>query len=374
VAIEIGWREGLVYPAMVKGVAAGIVEGRLLVAGGMGYPWREVEFGFALPTGQRAEGKAPARVAGERIDAPLGNWSPLPPLPVGVAWTSGVAAGGGLVVVGGRRQSADGEVDGIAEVWFFDVAEGGGAWRRLADRPSRASIPTTAADGDHVYTAFGTSWRPHPEHAVDDLNIYRLDVRSGSGWETVTRFPGKPRWGAAMAVCGGTLYVIGGHDVPLGGVREKTGGNAYQERDGRTVLETFSEAWAFDLAGGGWSRLASPPRAFVAAGFTVADRWVVLAGGASWVVDGYGVSVLMQNHVASLEMVSFSREVWAFDTRSGRWSCLEPLPYGICSAAAAAEGNRVYLVGNETIDKARSNTFGTVFEGTIRLTGPDDGS
>ena len=45
-SVKITWKQGPAYPALIKGPAAGIVDGRFLVAGGMSYPWREAEYGF----------------------------------------------------------------------------------------------------------------------------------------------------------------------------------------------------------------------------------------------------------------------------------------------------------------------------------------
>ena len=364
--IKITWKEGPVYPALIKGCVAGIVEGKLLVTAGMSYPWREVEYGFWMPVDDAPQSRAMPTVVGEKVEAAVGQWRPLPPMPAGPGWTSGTAVAGGLVTVGGRRRADDGDgFVNITEVWFLDVAAGATAWRRLPDRPSAASISTSVADGDVLYSAFGSRWRPQPEHAAEDVNIYRLDVRADQAWRTVTRFPGKPRWGCAMMVCGGKLYVVGGHDVPLGGVTQTVPHNAYQRAEGQVRLEAFREMWEYDLSADTWRELDHPPRAFVATGFAVADRWLVLTGGVSWIVDSFGANVMIQNYVPRLDFVSFSREVWAYDTLCGRWRVLDPLPYGVCTNGLAADGQRVFLVGNETMDKVRSNAYGTVFEGAI---------
>ena len=47
-ALQITWKQGPAYPSLIKGPSAGIVDGRFMVAGGMSYPWREVEYGFWL--------------------------------------------------------------------------------------------------------------------------------------------------------------------------------------------------------------------------------------------------------------------------------------------------------------------------------------
>ncbi len=359
--LHITWQEAPVYPALIKGPSVGIVDGSLLVAGGMAYPWREAEYGFGAPIiddADDAQNGAP----------PIGEWYPLPPIPIGPGWTSGTAVAGGLAVVGGRRRAVGNRA--TADVWFLDIQAGATDWIRLPDRPTTAMVATTFAHDDQLYTAFGTDWHPH-EHATGDPNIYRLDVRAKSGWEVVARFPGEPRWMCGMGICGNKLYIVGGHDIPVGGVVESKPHNAFRlfadpaAHGGKISHVTFRENWECDLATGEWRELPRPPRAFVADAFTVADRWIVLTGGQSWVVNPDGTSVLIMGHVPELDLICLSHEVWAYDTQEGSWLALDPLPYGIASHRVAVWQDRVFLVGNETRDKIRSNTFGTVFAGKI---------
>ena len=188
--LQISWQKAPIYPALIKGSSVGVVDGNLLVAGGMSYPWREVEYGFGAPiledTGD-SQDDAP----------PIGEWYPLPPIPIGPGWTSGAAVAGGLAVVGGRRRAVGNRA--TADVWFLDLQSGATDWERLPDRPSPAMVPTTFAHDDLLYTAFGTDWHPH-EHATGDPNIYRMDVRNRGGWEIAAQFPGEARWMCGMGI------------------------------------------------------------------------------------------------------------------------------------------------------------------------------
>lgn len=362
-SLQIGWQIAPVYPALIKGPAVGAVDGRLLVAGGMSYPWREVEYGFGAPI---ADGTGEQENSSEQ----LGEWYPLPPIPIGPGWTSGTAVAGGLAVVGGRRRAIGNRA--TPDVWFLDAQTGAAAWERLPDRPSPAMVATTFAHNDQLYTAFGSDWHPH-EHATGDPHIYRLDVGSRGNWEIAATFPGEPRWMCGIGICRGKLYIVGGHDNPVGGVQEPKPHNAFrrfEDRDahgGKISYVAFREIWECDLATGSWRELPRPPRAFVADAFTVADRWIVLTGGQSWVVAPDGSSINIMGHVPELHLVCLSHEVWAYDTVEGSWQALDPLPYGIASHRTAVWQDRVFLVGNETRDKVRGNTFGTVFAGKIRF-------
>ena len=376
--LSITWKSDLEYPSLIKGPAAGVIDGRLMVSGGMSFPWREVEYGYWLATEDTAEEVSSPVIPGGRIKPQAGHWYPLPPLPIGPGWTSGTAVAGGLAVVGGRRQAVG--TRATADVWFLDIHAafevGGPQWERLPDRPSPAMVATTFAEGDYLYTVFGTDWDPH-EHSIKDTNVYRMNVRKRSGWETVTRFPGKPRWFAPTTICNGKLYVIGGRDKPVGGVTEFSPYNAYggkgglfvpsREPNGKAIFEYFSEMWEYEFATDKWRQLPRPPRAFASEAFTVADRWVVVPGGRNFIVDSQGVAVAIKQRVWEFNFLADSYEVWAYDTLTGDWSILESLPYGICSHRVAKWKDRVYIVGHETSDPARENTFNTVFEGRIRI-------
>lgn len=361
-SLQIGWQKAPIYPALIKGPSVGVVDGNLLVAGGMSYPWREVEYGFGAPILEDAgDGQCEA--------LPIGEWYPLPPIPIGPGWTSGAAVAGGLAVVGGRRRAVGNRA--TADVWFLDVQARARDWERLPDRPSPAMVATTFAHDDQLYTAFGTDWHPH-EHATGDPHIYRLDVGRRGSWEIAASFPGEPRWMCGMGIVQGKLYVIGGHDIPVGGVVDPKPHNAFRRfedsaaRGSKISHVTFGESWECDLATGHWRELPRPPRAFVADAFIVEDRWIVLTGGQTWVVSPEGNDVLITGHVPDLDLVCLSNEVWAYDTQEQTWSALDPLPYGIASHRVAVWKDRVFLVGNETRDSIRSNTFGTVFAGRIR--------
>ena len=365
-SLNISWKQGPTYPALIKGPAAGSVDGRFLVAGGMSYPWREAEYGFWLGIEETTEAIPSLVVPGEQIESPIGQWHPLPPLPIGPGWTSGTAVAGGLAVVGGRRRAVG--MRATSDVWFLDVNGGSITWERLANRPTPAMVATTFTDGDHLYTAFGTDWQPH-EHATGDPNIYRMDLGKRSSWEVVTQFPGQPRWFPGVTLCKGKLYVVSGRDQPVGGVKQLKPYNAHKTTaDGMTSYVAFREVWEYDLERDIWQELGRPPRAFAGEAFSVADRWIVMTGGDSWVVYPEGVSVPIKSYNQELDFFCYSHEAWAYDTQTAGWSVLNPLPYGVCSHRIAIWGNRVFTIGNETVDKKRSNAYGTVFEGTIEIT------
>ena len=385
--VQVNWKELPGYPALVKGQAAGVVAGCLLAAAGVSHPWREVEYGYfmrvAPPGAGRGDCDAPAvprataanRGASAHSVTALHRWQPLPPLPHGICWSSGAASAGGLVVVGGRIRSNDtAVVPGKAtdEVWFLDFANDAKEWVRLEDRPSPAVVANTFSAGEFVYTCFGSEWFQSEEVAFEasngDLTIYRMNVANGSGWEVVTIFPGKPRWFPNVTVCGNKLYVIGGHNKTILADGRPDDCAAWEIQDKGTLrlaFEIYNDVWEYDLGTAGWIRKANAPRAFNDRGFSYRDRWVICTGGATSVINDDTHHTRLLTYDGSMDFVSYSSEVWAYDSHSGEWQTLDSLPYGIMSHAIAPSGDRVYLVGNET--RGRPSVHNTVFEGTLSV-------
>uniref|UniRef100_A0A6M3KDN4 Galactose oxidase n=1 Tax=viral metagenome TaxID=1070528 RepID=A0A6M3KDN4_9ZZZZ len=354
-ALKITWKERLNYPTLIKGTAAGIVDGWLLVAGGMSYPWKEVDYGFKM-----------------NVTEPEKKWEPLTPIPLGPGWTSGAAVCGGLAVVGGRRGAVGHRA--TPEVFFLDFHNSSTVWEQLPDRPLCAMVATTCGHDDWLYTAFGSEWHPH-EHAIENTSIFRMNLRerkdnSFAEWETVTVFPGAPRWMGGMAVCNGKLYVIGGRDHPIGGFAaiQKQPHNAYNPFMASGEELAYSEMFVYDLETHQWTELPHPPRAFVTDAFVVADRWIVMAGGGGYAVYPEGVTIELNDFNWEVGFMCHSKEVWAYDTVTGEWEPLDALPYGVASARMAVWEDYAYVVGNETLDKNRSHTYSTIFEGCIEIT------
>ena len=127
-SLKITWKEGPLYPVLIKGVAVGVINGRLMVAGGMSPPGRELEYGFLLATEDTPKEAPSAIIPGKKIESPLGSSHPLPPMPTGPGWTSGAAVAGRLAVEGGRRRAVGNKA--IAEAcWAEDPVAPLRMWR-----------------------------------------------------------------------------------------------------------------------------------------------------------------------------------------------------------------------------------------------------
>jgi N-acetylneuraminic acid mutarotase len=280
----------------------------------------------------------------------------------------------------------------MADVFFLDVTAGATVWRSLPDLPTPGMVASTTAAGDMLYTGFAARWSEWSDmEPMGDLAVYQLDVRAGQLWHAVGTFPGRGRWMPAFVVCRGALYVIGGQFLwpatsldPLesGDVdRDPANGYGYfstpAERGGRRIVhEIFTDVWRLDLASGMWEELGRAPRGFCGNAFAIRDRWIVIPG-YNWVVSPTGRSAPTYELAANIPALrrlgidgTFASDVWALDVESGVWDQLESLPYGISSNGVATWADTAYLVGNETQDTARSNTFNTVFVGQAEVVEP----
>ncbi len=96
--MKITWKQGRGIPTFIKGGAMGIVDGVPVYAAGCAYPWRETEQAWYW-------------------DSPRGDWLPVEPcLTLGRAYTNGVTLQAGMLVLGGRKSTAEGPIS-LCDAW-----------------------------------------------------------------------------------------------------------------------------------------------------------------------------------------------------------------------------------------------------------------
>lgn len=221
------WSERAAMPQPRAGCAAGVIDGRLVVAGGT--YWRDGEKGWS-----------------ERVDAfdPVANgWESLPPLPRPCGDMASAVVADALFVFGG---GAAGPTQ--ASTWMLR----GGTWSEVQAMllPAPRRYAMAAVLQGRVFLLGGI------EGAVTDFATARPTVWSaepGKAWESRAAMPGPVRFGAAVAGVGDRILVAGGCTPENGSVRN------------------LDEILAYDPASDRWS---------------VVGRLPLPARGASPVVDG----------------------------------------------------------------------------------------
>lgn len=269
-------------PVGVAGAFAGVIDGKLIVAGGANFPDKMPWEGGAKQWHRDAY----------VLESPGGGWRTGFTLPRPAAYGISVTTPKGLVCIGGSDAESH-----LRQV--FRLRLEGAALRatELAPLPLGIANGCGALVGRHVYVAGGTD-SPDATNAL--RRFLRLDLsQPHAHWEELTPWPGRPRMLSVAAVLQGTFYIIGGADLQLEGKGQPQ----------RTYLK---DGYRF-RPGEGWERIADLPNPIVAAPSpapVVSAHEFLIVGGD----DG---------SLASFEPRSqhpgFPQRVWRYHARRNAW-------------------------------------------------------
>lgn len=228
------WREREPMPLPRAGYIAGVVDGKMLIAGG------------SLWEGDKK--LLSART--DLFDPEQNRWIPGPPLPAPRSDVACVSSGKAVYVFGGVVNGA--LTDSV-------LRYEGGAWRELpeAKLPQPRMYAVAATAGDAIYVFGGLSTMGDLSSATRTL--WRWNPHTG--WRTMAEFPGTPRVIGALASAEGKLYYFGGLHKGAGDPKN------------------LDELWRFDPAANTWTQLPNLPVARRAWSALSVGKGILLLGG-----------------------------------------------------------------------------------------------
>lgn len=250
-------------PIGYAGMAAGVLDGRLVatggtqwslpiwlkgtrkfndeifVLGGLDGQWRTAKARLPEPCGHFAAsatadaiylagGTDPkgCRTAAYELRAEDGDYvfRRLPDLPKPIGYSAGAIASGRFFVIAGVSDPAS--TSPSSEVWSLELAKPEAGWIREADLPGPGLlVPAAGSDGTAVYVFGGMAFdagKPKPS-----TTAYRL-AQAGSSWEELPAIP-EPRVAInspCPVLADGSLWLVGGYsNVWAGAQREHPGFN-----------------------------------------------------------------------------------------------------------------------------------------------------
>ena len=334
VPLRMEWKTLPAAPAAVARPFAGLMDGRLMFAGGSTY---EATKAYVATV--------------SAYDPKRGEWKTLGTLPEGVAEGGAVVLPEGLVCVGGVTAKGP-----TAEA-FLLKADGS---RETLPACPYGTLSMTAAVAWEGGAAFvGGLLNGEPTNRV-----FTLRRKSGVWqWSELPLFPGPARSQAVAAVQNGdqkspVLAVFGG-SVTAGD------GKPMAAYDGYGYAKGFDGAWA-------WKPLGKTPVSTIGATFLpVGDQHVLLFGGYDGTMWDRAQRMLPADWKRMLaeppEAFEWNRRVYAWHAVTGKWSEYGEFPEGTlprCGAAAAVlpavgkEPPRILLVAGE-VKPARRTTAGS---------------
>ncbi len=219
------------------GYAAGILDGRMIVAGGS--LW--------------LNDKKIQTAAVDAYDPKCDCWRELRPLPAALSDAAAVTLDDQLFVLGGTNGKR-----ASRRVYSFD----GRNWRLREDMklPEPRLLGEAVTEGNRIFLMGGLS--KTGDYTSGLKTIWSIDPRSpGSGWSPEPALPGPARVSLGAVVQDGKILVIGGYEADSAGNRN------------------LDDIWSFDSTTHRWTRIGTLPEGRRAMAAVVVNRQVLLLGG-----------------------------------------------------------------------------------------------
>jgi N-acetylneuraminic acid mutarotase len=302
------WRALPPLPRGLGGAHAGVLDGKLAVAGGSWWtapPWSngEKQFESAILT----------------LEPGAAQWKRAGALPEGLAYGAAAALESALVIIGGQTAAGF-----SSKVWVLRANERGIHAGPATSLPSPLANAAAAVLNNRVYV-FGGQSDPSGTSALQQMRSIALAglLANRGQWREEPSLPGPARFFPQMASCGNRLYIAGGTDLA-----------------GQPPTRVFlRDAWTFTPAAG-WKPIAPLPRpAQAGIGLCEAGQFYVL-GGNDGSLSGREAE-LGGNHPG------FSRQILRYDDARNAWRPAGHLPGSFVTTSAARWNNQWVITAGE---------------------------
>jgi hypothetical protein len=293
-----------------------------------------------------------------------GQWEARTPLQMPRSSLSAAAVDGKIYAMGGMNIFLSSSTY-LASVEVYDVSTD--TWEEGIPLPQPRMVAATGVIDGKIYLAGGYFWEEAVTYYLDRLDRFDPD---GNFWVTLAPMP-TPRSLAAGAVLDGKFYVMGGRN-----------------ENGKTmqVLDTVE---VYDPGTDEWTEIAPLAKPIEAAAAVTIGGFIFLAGGfdgdlAGYLADTfiydphanawYGGPAIPSPRCSLAGTALFDRyaifiggyiDGWppfrdaaeAFDTESGTWVTLAPLPEGRGGLGVATASDRIFAVGGGSYDLPTSQPW-----------------
>ena len=354
--IIIDWELGPDMPLPVKGGGAGVLNGHLVIAPGIGI--REHD-----PVVQA-------------LHLQKRKWVRLPDIPKTPVYTTGVVARNSILVLGRRGGSRVAPEVGPS-VQRLRHQDGKWVWDELLPLPRKLWYAgSTCVDDRWIVVSNGVTGpfsgaNPSAENPISP-EVWKLDLDElEKGWNTAARHPHR-LLNPALAGVDGKLYIFGGtlYDPKLRTEFKKlTAMKGYRSWHNGYIRQKYT--YELDLGKGRWWRRRDMP--YPRSGGEARlyrGRYMLVIGGSGHSREHDSVRPGRSNRppASEDEWRGFHDQVLVYDLLKDVWSVLDrPMPYGMNTIQATLSGETLYITGGEPAHGFNFNTEDVVMMGRIRM-------
>ncbi|MBI3922458.1 MAG: hypothetical protein HY318_13635 [Armatimonadetes bacterium] len=353
--LNIKWRLGPDYPMGIQDSAVGVVDGKLVSAGGFTrHPLEILKF-HPDAFGGNPQGSGFTSLAFVLDPAnEAAGWTRITDIP-GHARQGGAVAvvGDAMYVMGGLSYD---EPYTYRDTYQLHHRKGRWTWRQLTTCqlpwPVYGGGASTAVIGKKIYLLGVADFFQSPGTTGQDFHteagregspvgkaLLMLDTGNlDAGWRRLADCPGVPQFDAAIAAARGKIYRLGGIYAPLNPGKESPYYNAV-------------DSWRYDPATNRWFGLSDMPHGSNRRALTYRNRYIVLVAGfkygKTWNPDGTQTDVYNEVEKTMEFKEFFENTVLAYDTVTGRLGTADQLLERTSYPSATIVGDTIYSLGGE---------------------------
>ena len=343
------WSVGPNLPRAWKGGAAGMIDGEIVMAGGLWMPGRtNATFAF--------------NIASQK-------YTQLPSPPVETQYTQGNSDGKALYMVGGRSS-------GTAVQKLSRDAQGNWKWERLPDLPAEGDSKgrwlgtADIVPGKWLFVLGGIPkgrFDPAKQEPLPALRL-RLD-KPGATWEPMAPYPAGKRRLIISAVIKGKLYCFGGsYSDPVMRPIQVEMAKTYKIDVPFNGETNYRDAYCYDPETDKWQAIRRLPFPMLAGwGVPLQDRYILLMGSAD--VRSYRVGA-MHRGKKSVGWTGYGDRILCYDIQQDNYSRVGVMAYGVATIPWVTDGQKLYGLGGEPCHGQMENTDNVLQIGTIHTNAP----
>ncbi|MGH9343056.1 MAG: Kelch repeat-containing protein [Terriglobia bacterium] len=269
-------------PCTALRYAAGIIDGKLVIAGGTywtGTPGHWTKKLYSAST--------------DAFDPISQRWEKLPDLPVPLGYPASTVVGGKLFVLGGYTG-----LQVNRKIFVLKKSDGRYSWSVLRERGPGRIFASAVSWGKAIYLVGGTTSFEAYDAAgtcctskTATSTLLRFDMgHPARGWRKLSPYPGAPRWLPAVAIHGKSIWLFGG----------------IFESDPKVPPTEFDGVLKYDLTQGRWNVMPRLPKPVA----TIQPLCSLALGNNIFLFTGH-------------------KQVWQFNLRTQRYSETTPMPESV---------------------------------------------